>query len=206
VGAIRAAFFDVGETLVDESRVWERWADRAGVHRSTLFAALGAAIERREHHRAVFSLFGVDSEQLVEHDDVDRYELYPDALRCLERLRAAGIRLGAVGNQPQAAERWLHEHLGDDVLVASSASWGTEKPQPPFFARIVELAGVAPEHIVYVGDRVDNDVLPAAAAGMRTVLVRRGPWGMIQAGWPEAVRADVRAGDLDEAAAAILAL
>jgi FMN phosphatase YigB (HAD superfamily) len=32
-----------------------------------------------------------------------------------------------------------------------------------------------------VGDRVDNDVLPAAAAGLRSVWIRRGPWGHIQA-------------------------
>jgi FMN phosphatase YigB (HAD superfamily) len=31
-----------------------------------------------------------------------------------------------------------------------------------------------------VGDRVDNDVLPAAAAGMVAVHVRRGPWGRLQ--------------------------
>ncbi|MDQ3554297.1 MAG: hypothetical protein M3395_07810, partial [Chloroflexota bacterium] len=29
------------------------------------------------------------------------------------------------------------------------------------------------------GDRIDNDVLPAAAAGMRAVWLRRGPWGVI---------------------------
>ena len=35
---------------------------------------------------------------------------------------------------------------------------------------------MAPEEIAYVGDRTDNDVLPAADAGMRPILIRRGPW------------------------------
>lgn len=38
----------------------------------------------------------------------------------------------------------------------------------------------APDEILYVGDRVDNDLRPGAAAGMRTALVRRGPWATIQ--------------------------
>lgn len=37
-----------------------------------------------------------------------------------------------------------------------------------------------PEEIVYVGDRVDNDLRPGAAAGMHTALVHRGPWATIQ--------------------------
>jgi FMN phosphatase YigB (HAD superfamily) len=35
--------------------------------------------------------------------------------------------------------------------------------------------------IAYVGDRLDNDVRPAAAAGMRSIFIRRGPWAWIQA-------------------------
>ena len=33
-----------------------------------------------------------------------------------------------------------------------------------------------------MGDRVDNDVVPAAAAGMRAIFLRRGPWAWVQAG------------------------
>ena len=40
--------------------------------------------------------------------------------------------------------------------------------------------GTARSSVLYVGDRIDNDVLPAAAAGMRTCWLRRGPWGVLQ--------------------------
>ena len=40
---------------------------------------------------------------------------------------------------------------------------------------------------------------------MFTVHLRRGPWGVIQAAWPEAKRGDVTASNLDEAVTAILA-
>ena len=40
--------------------------------------------------------------------------------------------------------------------------------------------------MAYVGDRPDNDVRPSAAAGMRAVWLRRGPWGVITAEAPGA--------------------
>jgi hypothetical protein len=49
--ALKAVFFDVGETLIDETRDWGEWADYLGVTRLTLFAALGAVINRGQHHR-----------------------------------------------------------------------------------------------------------------------------------------------------------
>src|SRR5450756_841754 len=55
--AIRAVVFDVGETLIDETRLWTAWADRLGLPRLTFLAALGAVIARGGDHRTVFGLF-----------------------------------------------------------------------------------------------------------------------------------------------------
>ena len=63
-----------------------------------------------------------------------------------------------------------------------------EKPAPEFFERIVGEAGCAPNEVAYVGDRVDNDVVPALAAGMVAVHLRRGPWGYLHEPPPEALR------------------
>jgi len=43
-----------------------------------------------------------------------------------------------------------------------------------------------PAAIAYVGDRIDNDVTPAAAAGMVAVHLRRGPWARLQSELPDA--------------------
>ena len=48
------------------------------------------------------------------------------------------------------------------------------------------------DSIAYVGDRLDNDVLPALAAGMKAVFVRRGPWGWMHAELPDIERAHLR--------------
>jgi FMN phosphatase YigB (HAD superfamily) len=80
-------------------------------------------------------------------------------------------------------------------FVGLSEVWGVDKPAPAFFARIVQEAGCEPSEIAYVGDRVDNDVEPALAAGMVAVHIRRGPWGHLQNG---AERAHLHIQSLDE--------
>ena len=76
-------------------------------------------------------------------------------------------------------------------VVGMSADWGLHKPDPAFFERVARELELPPEAIAYVGDRVDNDVRPAKAAGMTAVFLRRGPWGWIQAGREDPPDADV---------------
>lgn len=179
--AVRAVVFDVGETLVDETGMWERAADAAGVPRFTLMGVLGGLAARREHHSRAWQLLGVEQPASTWTAE----DLYPDALPCLERLRNGGVLIGAVGNTPAATEELLRPHV---QLIGSSARWRIEKPAPAFFARIVEESGLCPEEIAYVGDRVDNDVEPALVAGMVAVHIRRGPWGHLHEPPAKAVR------------------
>lgn len=209
---IRAVFFDVGETLVNETRQWASWADWLQVSHLTFFAALGAVIERGDHHRKVFEVVrpGIDlgREQAARaaagiHEGIEPEDFYPDALPCLHTLRAQGYLIGLAGNQPAAAEEQLRA-MGLPVdVVASSAGWGVEKPSPIFFERVVEAAGVPASAIAYVGDRLDNDVLPAAAAGMVSVFLRRGPWGCLHATRPEVAQAHIRLDSLVELSAVL---
>jgi HAD superfamily hydrolase (TIGR01509 family) len=179
--ALSAVFFDVGETLVDEERWWRELAERSGLQPHVVWAALGVTIERGEEHDALWGHLGIKRPDGWWHGvTYSLDDLYPDALDCLERIRAAGLLVGVVGNQTEALERWARESLLSVDLVSSSASLGIQKPDPRFFERVVELAGCAPDEVAYVGDRVDNDVRPALAAGLRAVHVRRGPWGRLQ--------------------------
>jgi HAD superfamily hydrolase (TIGR01549 family) len=204
---IHTIFFDVGETLVDETRMWRAWADWLGVTQLTFFAALGAVIARGEHHRRVFEVvrpgLDVDREAAAmrsagAYAGLAREDFYPDAIPCLRALRAAGYRVGLAGNQPVDTEAQLRRLDLPIDYVASSASWGIEKPSPEFFARVAALAGCPPGEIAYVGDRVDNDVVPAANAGMLAVFLRRGPWGYLHAALPSSARAHLRLDSLAE--------
>jgi HAD superfamily hydrolase (TIGR01509 family) len=177
---VTAVVFDVGETLVDETGMWERAADVAGVPRFTLMGVLGGLAARGEHHDGAWGILGVEHPASTWNGE----DFYPDALPCLRRLRDGGYRVAAVGNTPAETEELLRGHV--DVL-GSSGRWGVAKPAPAFFERIVAATGLAPEEIAYVGDRIDNDVEPALAAGMVAVHIRRGPWGHLHDPPPDAI-------------------
>jgi hypothetical protein len=64
-------------------------------------------------------------------------------------------------------------------MIATSDDWGVTKPDPGFFEKMIEASAFGPAEILYVGDRLDNDIMPAARVGLRTALINRGPWAMI---------------------------
>ncbi|PZG45427.1 haloacid dehalogenase [Spongiactinospora gelatinilytica] len=207
---IRALVFDVGETLIDESRLWARWADRLGVPTLTLMGLIGGMAALGRSQMDALRLVRPDFDLLAEsaawraedptglRENFDADDLYPDVRRALGALRAAGYQVVLAGNQPpQAAGALAAMDLPVDA-IHTSAEWGVEKPDPAFFAKVASVVGREPAQILYVGDRLDNDVLPARAAGMRTALLRRGPWGFLHAARPEADQADVVIGGLDE--------
>jgi HAD superfamily hydrolase (TIGR01549 family) len=187
--------FDVGETLIAETPMWEGWARWLETPASTLFAALGAVIAERRHHHDALRMIrpGLDvaaerakREAAGETTLFTLDHLYPDTLPALHALASDGYRLAFCGNTPAAVETLLADLNLPADFIGSSANWGVEKPNPGFFHRIVELASLAPSEIAYVGDRIDNDILPALACGLQAFHIRRGPWGVIQARWPEA--------------------
>jgi HAD superfamily hydrolase (TIGR01509 family) len=180
--------FDVGEVLIDETRVWTIWADLVGVSPLTFASVLGAAVLQGEHVAAVFAHVApnLDWEELEEEHE-RRYggfredDLYPDARRCLAELHASGFRLLIVGNQPARRTPQLEALELEVDVCRTSEELGVSKPDPAFFQRVLELAErEEPGRVLYVGDRIDNDVLPAAAMGLRTCWLRRGPWGQLQ--------------------------
>jgi FMN phosphatase YigB (HAD superfamily) len=178
---VSAVVFDVGETLVEETGMWERAAAAAGVTPFTLMGVLGGLAARGEHHAKVWDILEVERPEST----WEEHELYPDALPCLHEPRRRGILVGAAANVPAGCEEPLRAHV--DVL-GSSGRWGVEKPSASFFAQLVDETGVEPGQIAYVGDRVDNDVAPALAAGMVAVHIRRGPWGHLHGPPAAAVR------------------
>lgn len=186
--APRIVAFDVGEVLIDESRVWAVWAELLGVSPLTFAAVLGAAIVQGEDHEVVFPHLApnVDWHEFEEEHE-RRYggfqerDLYPDARSCLAELRSLGFTVVVAGNQPARRSEQLRAlQVPHDVLVTSE-ELGVAKPDPAFFDALMRHtdAGDASE-IIYVGDRLDNDVVPAAVHGMRTCWLRRGPWGNLQ--------------------------
>ncbi|MGQ0838014.1 HAD family hydrolase [Actinokineospora sp.] len=181
-------FFDVGETIVEESREYGTWADWLGVPRHTFSAVFGAVIARGEDYRETFQYFKPGFDLAVERqrradaglpEGFTEENIYPDARSCLKELRELGVRVGLAGNQTARAEAILKSMEFPVDVIGTSDGWGVEKPEPAFFARVIEEAGCPAGAILYVGDRLDNDVRPAQEAGLSTAMIKRGPWGYI---------------------------
>ena len=104
-----------------------------------------------------------------------RFRPYAEAPDVLRALRGAGLRLVVVSNWDVS----LHEVLDATGLrplldgVIASAVLGSAKPDPAPLLAGLELAGVAPEEALHVGDSVEHDVTGARAAGVEPVLVLR---------------------------------
>jgi HAD superfamily hydrolase (TIGR01549 family) len=185
---IEAVWSDVGEVLVDETREYGTWADWLGVPRHTFSAAFGAVIASGRDYRETFQVFrpGFDlareRERRAEAGQPEWFgedDLYADVRPCLAALQQAGLQVGVAGNQTARAEQILRDLKLPIDALGTSDSWGAEKPSTAFFERLVAEAGVPPERILYLGDRIDNDVLPAQKVGLQTALIQRGPWGTL---------------------------
>jgi len=100
---------------------------------------------------------------------------YPDVEPALRELRERGLTLVVASNWDCSLPEWLARagvlELVDGVVT--SAEVGAAKPSPRVFVRALAIAGAEPGEALHVGDKVDNDVEGAAAAGVRGVLLQR---------------------------------
>ncbi|MGW0807421.1 HAD family hydrolase [Nonomuraea sp. NPDC002799] len=204
--------FDIGETLVRDDRYWSSWADWLNVPRHTLSALVGAVVAQGRDNADALRLLrpgiDIDAEYAAREaagrgERIDESDLYLDVRPALAVLRAAGHRVLVAGNQTTRVAELLRALDLPVDAIATSGEWGLAKPDPRFFDRLVELAGTAPDQVVYVGDHPANDVTPAKAAGLRTAHIRRGPWGHLWADDPIAAAADWRITALTELAAVV---
>lgn len=91
----------------------------------------------------------------------------------LDVLRAAGLRLALASN----AEPLLRHKLAELGLaqrfdyLAISGELGLEKPDPRFFAAVLDGLGARAESAIHVGDLYEIDVVGARSAGLEAVLV-----------------------------------
>ncbi|GGU39838.1 HAD family hydrolase [Lentzea flava] len=190
---VKAVVFDVGETLLDDSREWGAWADWIGISRHTFSTVLGAVTAAGRDNAETFQYFrpgfDVTRERQLREDAglgerIEENDLYPDVRSSLQALRDLGLWVGVVGNQTARAAELLRGLVLPADYVATSGEWGVAKPAKEFFNRVIGATQVPAASIVYVGDHRDNDIVPAKAAGLRTALIRRGPWGHLWADDP----------------------
>lgn len=178
LACVRWLFFDVGSTLVDETAAYDRRIREMIAGTDVTYAQFQAKREEyaRQNLRGdleAAAFFGLKKTPWHHEDE----RPYPEAVEVLAALQERGYRIGVIANQSAGtADRlraWgMIQHID---LVVASAEEGVAKPDPAIFRIALERAGCAAEEAVMIGDRLDNDIAPAKAEGMRTVWVPQGP-------------------------------
>ena len=107
--------------------------------------------------------------------DPGAWELFPDTLESLDKLKAEGFSLAIVSNWNSSLETVVE---GLDIahyfeFMIASAKVGSKKPSPKIFELALEKAGVDPSRAVHVGDTYQADVVGARRAGIRGVMLDR---------------------------------
>lgn len=174
---IKWIFFDVGSTLIDETEAYDHRARDMIKGTQITFEQfdkkrIAFARQGLDGNSAAIEFFGLKKTPWHSEDEL----LYPDAISTLSTLCEKGYRLGIIANQNLG----LNERLADfeiskffDIVV-SSAEVGCSKPDRKIFEWALSLAGCKAEECLMVGDRLDNDMAPAKAVGMKTVWIRNG--------------------------------
>ncbi len=185
--SVRFLFFDVGFTLADETAVWEtRCREQAEMPEARALGLTAGDIYREieeasrqylPQYRTAIEKYGF-TQAAPYRGELET--LYPEAPAALAALSEKYI-LGVIANQAKGLKDRLREWhiLQYFSVIASSWEVGAIKPDPALFRYALAQADCSPEEAVMIGDRLDNDVFPAKALGMKTVWLRRG-FGALQ--------------------------
>ncbi|MHB1000811.1 MAG: HAD family hydrolase [Armatimonadota bacterium] len=188
---IQWVFFDLGETLVDETIAMQDRFERL----SRIIPEFGISCTIDDIHWA-FESASAEYAPVVFIDALHRLgldavqaeavrmrvpwashleQLVPGAVHTLSELQTR-YKLAVIANQsPGAEERMRQRGIREFFsFVLSSAEVGLSKPDIAFFQLALDTAGCCPEQAVMVGDRIDNDIRPAKRLGMKTIRFARG--------------------------------
>ena len=173
---IKWIFFDIGSTLVDESAVYENRIKEItqgnNIDRNEFVAKV---IQRAQTDPRPIMSVAKDYGVKVPAWRHDLEVLYPDTKELLQRL-SQKYKIGIIANQDFGTEQRLtdfnvHQYIN---LVIASAEEGVAKPDLRIFQIALARADCKPEEAVMVGDRIDNDIIPANKIGMTTVWIKQG--------------------------------
>lgn len=179
---IKYIFFDIGYTLVNEDNVWtERCKEQAdtsqaramGIGAHELMSEIqNASVLFKSQWKYVISKYGfAQSAKYKREFEV----LYADARAVLEKL-SERFRLGIIANQSGGLLQRLRDWNIDKYFttVISSADFDFSKPDKRLFIEALEQSGCSACDAVMVGDRLDNDIMPANELGFTTVRIKQG--------------------------------
>ena len=175
---VKWVFFDVGSTLVDESIAYQNRIKKTIAGSNVTYSEfMDRLVQLEGDFKSVCASFGLKPAPWNSDDEV----VYPEAEDCLRAL-SKRYRIGVIANQNPGSKQRLDRIglLKYIDLVIASAEEGVAKPDLRIFQIVLDRANCKPEEAVMVGDRIDNDIIPANKIGMKTVWIRQGFGGLAQ--------------------------
>lgn len=174
-------FFDLGSTLIDETdciefRVAETLKQAGAPSKEEFYRQMEyfASVNMLPYKDTV-KKFGLENVRWLKELE----KLYSESQEVLQALHGR-YKMGIIANQSAGTEERLVQFGIRDYfdVVAASAEAGVAKPDKRIFELALSQAGCSACEACMVGDRLDNDITPAAEMGMSTVWVRQGWFGM----------------------------
>ena len=172
---IKWIFFDVGSTLVDETEAYNHRAREMISGTGITFKEfddirIALAKQGLDGNSAAIKYFGLTKTPWHSEDELP----YSDIQSTLAALIDKGYKLGIIANQKlgtkERLDSWgLRQYF--EVIVASTEI-GYAKPDKAIFEKAFELARCTAAESMMVGDRLDNDIIPAKSLGMKTVWIK----------------------------------
>lgn len=177
---IQWLFFDIGSTLVDESKAYEHRIKDTIKNRDISYerfynAMVDFAKQGLNAYNEAVRFFGLNRTPWHSEDEF----LYPETVSTLDAL-SKRYKIGIIANQLPGTQKRLNKMgISEYIcLVVSSAEADIAKPDPAIFRLALERADCEAKNSVMIGDRLDNDIIPAKQLGMQTIWVRQGFSGM----------------------------
>ena len=169
-------FFDVGSTLVNEEKVYcHRLQDIAAAAGEPFEKIYNMAIDLYKNNKKgdleLTRKYKVSGSKWY----LEEEELFEDTEETLKAL-SQKYKIGIIANQSLGTADRL-EKFGIKKyidLIIASAEEGVEKPDKKIFNIALSKASCNPENAVMIGDRIDNDIIPAKELGMNTIWIKQG--------------------------------
>ncbi len=174
---IKWLFFDVSTTLVDEEKAYD--------HRVLdIIKDTNISFEEFDNKRIELAKRGLDGNSAaIKHFNLIKTPwhsedevLFKDTIDVLEYLKSKSYKLGIIANQKKGLEKRLDEFgiLKYFELVIASEEVGISKPNKEILIITISKVNCIPQECVMIGDRLDNDIIPAKQIGMKTIWIRQG--------------------------------
>jgi len=174
--SIKWIFFDLGSTLVDESVAYRNRIKKTIANTDIRYDEFyRRMVEISKHNQNAYNKvleeYGLKKAPWNSNDEF----VYPEAENCLNEL-SKHYKIGIIANQNFGSKERLDKLglLKYIDLVIASAEEGVTKPDLRIFQIALDRANCKPEKALMVGDRIDNDIVPANKIGMKTIWIKQG--------------------------------